>query len=161
MVPPNSLRPNLNGKAVNKTHYRGMIGSLMYLTISKLDIQFSTCLYARHQANPKESHLIAVKRIFMYPKGKALQARILELKRRNVKITVLTTYTPEQVGLAGDLGSTNDVLIYKVPLSVNYGAIGRRLAKRLQILELETRNQGTLLIGQSIQAYLRLTSLET
>ncbi|GKC14438.1 hypothetical protein Tco_1011220 [Tanacetum coccineum] len=41
----------------------------MYLTISRPDIQFSTCLCARYQANPKESHLIAVKRIFKYLKG--------------------------------------------------------------------------------------------
>ncbi|GKE24001.1 hypothetical protein Tco_1435513, partial [Tanacetum coccineum] len=41
-----------------------MIGSIMYLTTSRPDIQFSTCLYERYQANPKESHLIAVKRIF-------------------------------------------------------------------------------------------------
>ncbi|GKE07809.1 hypothetical protein Tco_1411360, partial [Tanacetum coccineum] len=64
MVPPNNLGPNLAGKPVNKTLYRGMIGSLMYLAASKPDIHFSTCLYARYQANLKESHLIAVKRIF-------------------------------------------------------------------------------------------------
>ncbi|GJR39069.1 retrovirus-related pol polyprotein from transposon TNT 1-94 [Tanacetum coccineum] len=33
------------------------------------DIQFSTCLCARYQANPKESHLIDVKKIFRYLKG--------------------------------------------------------------------------------------------
>ncbi|GKB58991.1 retrovirus-related pol polyprotein from transposon TNT 1-94 [Tanacetum coccineum] len=64
MVPANKLGPDLNGKVVNKTQYRGMIGSLMYLTESRHDIQFSTCLCARYQANPKESYLIAVKRIF-------------------------------------------------------------------------------------------------
>nr|GEV76269.1 retrovirus-related Pol polyprotein from transposon TNT 1-94 [Tanacetum cinerariifolium] len=47
----------------------GMIGSLMYLTASRPDIQFSTCLYARYQVNPKESHLTVVKRIFRYLKG--------------------------------------------------------------------------------------------
>ncbi|GJU33010.1 hypothetical protein Tco_1176599 [Tanacetum coccineum] len=36
MVPPNNLRPNLSGKAVNETRYRGMIGSLTYLTASRL-----------------------------------------------------------------------------------------------------------------------------
>ncbi|GKA23310.1 hypothetical protein Tco_0709272 [Tanacetum coccineum] len=41
-----------------------MIRSLMYLTASKPNIQFSICLYARYHANPKESHLVAVKRIF-------------------------------------------------------------------------------------------------
>ncbi|GJX30733.1 retrovirus-related pol polyprotein from transposon TNT 1-94 [Tanacetum coccineum] len=51
MVPPNNLGPDLNGKAVNETQYRGMIGSLMYLTASRSDIQFSTCLCARYQEN--------------------------------------------------------------------------------------------------------------
>nr|GEW29114.1 uncharacterized mitochondrial protein AtMg00810-like [Tanacetum cinerariifolium] len=69
MVPPNNIGPNLHGKAINETHYRGMIGSLMYLTVSRPDIQFSTCLCERYQANLKESHLIAVKRIFRYLKG--------------------------------------------------------------------------------------------
>ncbi|GJS22723.1 hypothetical protein Tco_0451355 [Tanacetum coccineum] len=38
-------------------------------TASRPDIQFSTCLYARYQANPKEFYLVAVKRIFRYLKG--------------------------------------------------------------------------------------------
>ncbi|GKD26065.1 hypothetical protein Tco_1232279 [Tanacetum coccineum] len=46
-----------------------MIESLMYLTASRPDIQFLTCLYARYKVNPKESYLIAVKRIFRYLKG--------------------------------------------------------------------------------------------
>ncbi|GJZ67507.1 hypothetical protein Tco_0630747 [Tanacetum coccineum] len=41
----------------------------MYLTVSRLDIQFSTYLCARYQANLKESHLIIVKRIFRYLKS--------------------------------------------------------------------------------------------
>ena len=57
------------GKCVDITSYRGMIGSLLYLTTSRPDIMFSTCLYARFQANPKESHLIVVKQIFKYLKG--------------------------------------------------------------------------------------------
>ena len=46
-----------------------MIGSLLYLTASRPDIMVSTFLCARFQANPKESHLIAVKHIFKYLKG--------------------------------------------------------------------------------------------
>ncbi|GJS66597.1 hypothetical protein Tco_0681161 [Tanacetum coccineum] len=45
-----------------------MIRSLMYLIASRHDFQFSTCLCARYQANPKESHLVVVKRIFRYLK---------------------------------------------------------------------------------------------
>ncbi|KAK1392142.1 hypothetical protein POM88_011198 [Heracleum sosnowskyi] len=57
------------GKKVDITGYRGMIGSLLYLIVSRPDIMFATCLCARFQSNPKESHLIAVKRIFRYLKG--------------------------------------------------------------------------------------------
>ncbi|GJX17707.1 putative ribonuclease H-like domain-containing protein [Tanacetum coccineum] len=50
--------------------YRSMIGSLMYLTASRLDIMFAVCACARFQVTPKTSHLLAVKRIFRYLKGK-------------------------------------------------------------------------------------------
>ena len=51
------------------TKYRGMIGSLFYLTASRRDIMFNVCLCARFQSNPKESHLNAVKRILKYLVG--------------------------------------------------------------------------------------------
>nr|KAJ0194309.1 hypothetical protein LSAT_V11C800413730 [Lactuca sativa] len=57
------------GTDVNHSLYRGMIGSLLYLTASRPDIMFGTILCAQFQANPKESHLMAVKRIFRYMKG--------------------------------------------------------------------------------------------
>ncbi|GKB79625.1 retrovirus-related pol polyprotein from transposon TNT 1-94 [Tanacetum coccineum] len=43
--------------------------SLMYLTLSRTDIVFATCLYARYQANPNEYHMSTVKRNFRYLKG--------------------------------------------------------------------------------------------
>ncbi|XP_070007707.1 secreted RxLR effector protein 161-like [Nicotiana sylvestris] len=46
-----------------------MIGSLLYLTARRLDIVCSVGLYARFQANPKESHLTTIKRILRYLKG--------------------------------------------------------------------------------------------
>ena len=54
------------GKPIDQTLYRSMIGSLLYLTASRPDIMFSVCMCARFQANPKESHLCAVKRILRY-----------------------------------------------------------------------------------------------
>ncbi|KAJ9562397.1 hypothetical protein OSB04_007557 [Centaurea solstitialis] len=69
MAPPLSLDKDSKGKPVDVTLYRGMIGSLLYLTASRPDIMYSTCLCARYQAEPKESHLTAVKRIFRYLKG--------------------------------------------------------------------------------------------
>ncbi|GJW39831.1 putative ribonuclease H-like domain-containing protein [Tanacetum coccineum] len=50
--------------------YRSMIGSLMYLIASRPDIMFAVCACARFQVTPKTSHLLAIKRIFRYLKGK-------------------------------------------------------------------------------------------
>ncbi|KAJ9541630.1 hypothetical protein OSB04_028136 [Centaurea solstitialis] len=57
MAHPLSLDKDSNGKYVDLTLYRGMIGSLLYLTTSRPDIMYATCLCARYQAGPKESHL--------------------------------------------------------------------------------------------------------
>ncbi|GJW65282.1 putative ribonuclease H-like domain-containing protein [Tanacetum coccineum] len=55
---------------VDEHLYRSMIGSLLYLTASRPDIMFAVCACARFQVSPKTSHLLAVKRIFRYLKGK-------------------------------------------------------------------------------------------
>ncbi|GJW76013.1 retrovirus-related pol polyprotein from transposon TNT 1-94 [Tanacetum coccineum] len=58
-----------HGTPVDATLYRGMIGSLMYLTSSRPDLIYAVCLCARNQAKPTKKHLNAVKRIFRYLKG--------------------------------------------------------------------------------------------
>ncbi|XP_052619765.1 uncharacterized mitochondrial protein AtMg00810-like [Lactuca sativa] len=63
------LTLDLEGESIDQTHYRSMIGSLMYLTASRPDVMFAVCQCARYQANPKLSPLIDVKRIFRYLKG--------------------------------------------------------------------------------------------
>ncbi|GJS28053.1 retrovirus-related pol polyprotein from transposon TNT 1-94 [Tanacetum coccineum] len=55
--------------SMDSSKYRGMIGSLLYLTASRPDIIFSVCLCDRLQENPKTTHLEAVKRIFRYIRG--------------------------------------------------------------------------------------------
>ncbi|GJV62744.1 retrovirus-related pol polyprotein from transposon TNT 1-94, partial [Tanacetum coccineum] len=69
MVEKNKLDKDLQGTPVDATLYRGMIGSLMYLTSSRPDLIYAVCLCARYQAKPTEKHLNAVKRIFRYLKG--------------------------------------------------------------------------------------------
>jgi hypothetical protein len=54
------------GKSVDQKVYRLMIGSLLYLCASRPDIMLSVCMCARFQADPKEVHLRAVKRIIRY-----------------------------------------------------------------------------------------------
>ncbi|KAJ9561825.1 hypothetical protein OSB04_006985 [Centaurea solstitialis] len=62
------LHKDLSGTSVECKLYRGMIRSLLYLTASRPDIMFATCLCARFQSDPKESHLSVVKRILRYLK---------------------------------------------------------------------------------------------
>ncbi|WVZ54674.1 LOW QUALITY PROTEIN: hypothetical protein U9M48_005438 [Paspalum notatum var. saurae] len=63
-----ALDADEDGEAVDQKEFRGMIGSLLYLTATRLDIQFAVYLCARYQASPKTSHYQAVKRIFRYLK---------------------------------------------------------------------------------------------
>jgi hypothetical protein len=53
-----------SGKEVDQKLYRSMIGSLLYLCASRPNIMLSVGMCAHYQAAPKESHLMAVKRIF-------------------------------------------------------------------------------------------------
>jgi hypothetical protein len=57
---------NEKGKAVNSKVCRSMIDSLLYLYASRPGIMLSVSMCARFQANPKECHLVAVKRILRY-----------------------------------------------------------------------------------------------
>ncbi|GJS77381.1 retrovirus-related pol polyprotein from transposon TNT 1-94 [Tanacetum coccineum] len=59
---------DLKGTPTDQTKYRSMIGGLMNLTASRLDIDFATFVCARYQARPTEKHLKEVKRIFHYLK---------------------------------------------------------------------------------------------
>ncbi|GJX84606.1 hypothetical protein Tco_0335380 [Tanacetum coccineum] len=69
LIENKKLDEDLQGKKVDATLYRGMIGSLMYLTAIRPDLNYVVCLCARYQAKPTEKHLQAVKRIFRYLKG--------------------------------------------------------------------------------------------
>ncbi|GJZ53278.1 retrovirus-related pol polyprotein from transposon TNT 1-94 [Tanacetum coccineum] len=62
--PDTKLTKDEECESVDSTKYRGMIGSLLYLTESRPDIMFSVCLCARFQEAPKTSYLEAVMRIF-------------------------------------------------------------------------------------------------
>ncbi|CAA7051989.1 unnamed protein product [Microthlaspi erraticum] len=57
------------GEDVDVKLYRGMIGSLLYLTASRPDLSFSVGVLCSYQAKPKQSHLQAVKKILRYVKG--------------------------------------------------------------------------------------------
>ncbi|GKF24211.1 hypothetical protein Tco_0076533, partial [Tanacetum coccineum] len=69
MVEKSKLDEDPQRKAVDPTYYYGMVGTLMYLIASRLDLTFDVCMCARYQAKPTKKHLHAVKRIFKYLRG--------------------------------------------------------------------------------------------
>ena len=71
MSPNVKLTVDLLGKSVDSSLYRSMIDSLLYLVTSRPDISYSVGVCARYQANSKESHMTALKRIIKYVKTTA------------------------------------------------------------------------------------------
>nr|GEV29391.1 retrovirus-related Pol polyprotein from transposon TNT 1-94 [Tanacetum cinerariifolium] len=69
MVEKSKLDKDPPRKAVDPTHYRGMVCTLMYLTTSRRDLTFPVCMCARYQAKPTKKCLHAVKIIFKYLRG--------------------------------------------------------------------------------------------
>jgi hypothetical protein len=63
-----SLGPDEDDEAVDQREYMSMIDSLLYLTATRLDIQFVMGLCAHFQASPCSSHQTTVHRIFRYLK---------------------------------------------------------------------------------------------
>ncbi|GJY61604.1 retrovirus-related pol polyprotein from transposon TNT 1-94 [Tanacetum coccineum] len=79
MVDKSKLDKDLQGKPVDSTHYRGMIGSLMYLTSNRPDPVFAVCMCARYQAKPTEKHLHAHMQMQTTPGVKILDKTHLEV----------------------------------------------------------------------------------
>nr|GFA16554.1 retrovirus-related Pol polyprotein from transposon TNT 1-94 [Tanacetum cinerariifolium] len=91
MVEKSKLDVDKEGKAVDPSHYHGMIGTLLYLTASRPDLQFTICMCARYQARPTEKHVHAVKRIFRYLRG-TVHRGLWYLKDSSVVVTTFAEY---------------------------------------------------------------------
>jgi hypothetical protein len=68
MVTGCKLRKDDDSPDVDQSSYRSMIGSLLYITTSRLDIMHVVGMVGRYRVAPKQSHLQDVKRIFRYLK---------------------------------------------------------------------------------------------
>ncbi|KAK9076273.1 hypothetical protein SSX86_004606 [Deinandra increscens subsp. villosa] len=67
-----------DGKPVDPTFYRQLIGSLRYLVHTRPDLGYSVGVVSRFMENPKETHLAAVKHILRYIKGTIYNGLIYE-----------------------------------------------------------------------------------
>ncbi|GJR19350.1 retrovirus-related pol polyprotein from transposon TNT 1-94 [Tanacetum coccineum] len=113
MIENKKLDEDLQGKPDDATLYRGMIGSLMYLTSSRPDLNYVVCLCARYQAKPTKTHLQAVKRILRYLNGtihmglcnqgsaQFLGDKLVSWSSKKQKSTVISSTKAEYIVLSG------------------------------------------------------------
>nr|GFB57904.1 hypothetical protein [Tanacetum cinerariifolium] len=112
MVEKSKLDKDKEGKAVDPSHYRGMIGTLLYLTANRPDLQFSICMCAWYQARPTEKHLHAhlQMRIMLVVKIHVVahlvvcnswEIDLLDGRQRGKKSVVISSTKAEYIALSG------------------------------------------------------------
>ncbi|KAL0844254.1 hypothetical protein Bca101_017500 [Brassica carinata] len=69
MVPGSKVDLDEGGEPVDETLYKQIIGSLMYITTTRPDLQFSVIMLSRYMSKPTMLHLQAVKRVLRYLRG--------------------------------------------------------------------------------------------
>lgn len=69
MEPRIQLSKDEEGRAVNSTVFKSLVGGLRYLVHTRPDIAFSVVLVSRYMERPTNLHMNAVKRILRYVKG--------------------------------------------------------------------------------------------
>jgi len=104
IVPGVKLSKKGGGAEVDITLYKQMIGSLMYLTVTRPDLMFAVCLASRYMSAPTEAHFQVVKRILRYIKG-TMEFGILYRRGGDEKVL---SYTDSDY--AGDLDDRKSTL---------------------------------------------------
>ncbi|XP_075489673.1 secreted RxLR effector protein 161-like [Primulina tabacum] len=89
IVPGFKVGKDKDGISVDETYYKQLVGSLMYLTTTRPDIMFVTCLISRYMAKPKEIHLQAAKRVLRYLK-RTMDYGIHYMKKGDGKLLAFT-----------------------------------------------------------------------
>jgi hypothetical protein len=88
MITRSKLSKDDESMEANQKLYRSMIGNLLYVTTSRLDVMQAVGVVAMFQSAPKGTHVQTVKRIFRYLKG-TLEYRLWYPKGKEF---TLTTY---------------------------------------------------------------------
>ncbi|RVW16037.1 Retrovirus-related Pol polyprotein from transposon RE2 [Vitis vinifera] len=72
LVVNEKLRKEDGGKMVDETHFRSLVGNLLYLTATRPNIMFAASLLSRFMHYPSHLHLGAAKRVLRYLQGTVL-----------------------------------------------------------------------------------------
>jgi len=89
IVPGVRLMKDEEGSKVNATMYKQLVGSLMYLTVTRPDLMYVVSLISRFMTSPTELHLQAAKRVLRYLKG-TMDLGIFYQKKGNGELVAYT-----------------------------------------------------------------------
>ena len=70
IVPRCKISKDGCGNVVDEIYYKQLVGSLMYLTATRPNMMFVTCLISRYMTRPTEIHIQAAKKALRYLKKK-------------------------------------------------------------------------------------------
>nr|KYP56954.1 Retrovirus-related Pol polyprotein from transposon TNT 1-94 [Cajanus cajan] len=129
IVPGTILSKDIEGSAVDATKFKQVVGSLMYLTVTRPDLMFRVSLISRYMANPKESHWAAAKRLLRYLKGTLEYGIFYQEKTK----TGLMAYSDNNY--AGDLDDRRST--YGAVLLIGNGAVSW-MSKKQPVVSLST-----------------------
>ncbi|GJY82682.1 retrovirus-related pol polyprotein from transposon TNT 1-94 [Tanacetum coccineum] len=135
MVEKSKLDEDKEWKVVDPSHYRGMIGTILYFTASRPDLQFAICMCARYQAWPTEKQLHAVKRIFRYLRG-TVNRGLWYPKDSSIALTAFAD--ADHAGCQDTRRSTSGSMLFLRDRLVSWSSKGRKalryLVRKLNIL---------------------------
>ena len=106
-------------KEVDQKPYRSLIGSLLYVTASRPDVMPAARLVARFQANPKEAHVLAIKRIFRYLKG---TTEFGLWYQKGHELSLVAYIDADWVGSIDDRKSTSGATLHLVDCLVSWSS---------------------------------------
>nr|GFA44216.1 uncharacterized mitochondrial protein AtMg00810-like [Tanacetum cinerariifolium] len=113
MVEKSKLDEDKEGKHVDLLHYHGMIGTLLYLTASRPDLQFSICMCARSKHIDIRYHFIkkhvekgVIKLYFVNTEYQLADIFTKALARERIEFLInklgMQSFTPETLKLLAD-----------------------------------------------------------
>lgn len=110
MEPKEMLNKDGNGKAVNETKYRSIVGGLRYLVNTRPDLAYAVGVVSRYMERPTIMHYNAAKRILRYIKGTLNYGLFYS---RGVGNYILSGYSDSNMaGDTDDRKSTGGVAFY-------------------------------------------------
>ena len=119
------LQRENQGKLVNSTNYRSLIGSLRYLLNTRPDLTFCVSYLSRFMDKPSSEHLAAAKRILRYLKGTVNFGVLYKKGDRNMKITGFSD--SDFAGDINDRKSTSGQIFFLGGLPITWNSVKQRV----------------------------------